>query len=366
MKTIIKSLTAGILAAMVCVTVCATARAQTVPVNGWGLESDQNSGAPLVDTGNGSFNIAGPVTGNCEIRALLPTQISLVNVGDTITFSGTFIFTNASIGNQAFRIAILDTNGNSNVGTLSGGIWSHTTGGNPTNWLGYVVDLGTGGSPIVAGRAGGVVKDWDSTSGDFYDLSGSLTNGPNASAGTYFVTMSVQKVSTGFVNVSYLMTNSTGTYSNLVSLGSCYDDGSLVAGKIGPSTTKFNAVGFFQNGSVGGGLGPFIYTNITVTFANIPVTGWTNLVVDNFDPAGSGGYRYSAGQLIDVWTNWFGSAWVTNTWNSSSNASGGAIGSGSLQILANWTQGSQFFVYDHGNGINPPMPGLNLADFSCE
>jgi hypothetical protein len=369
MKTNIRSLVAGGLAGWFGLA-CVTAQAQT-PVTGWGAESDQSSGATLVETpAVGAFVIPGTVTGNYEMRAMLPSQISLANVGDTITFSGTFIFTNtgANIGGQAFRMAILDTNGSANVGTLSGGIWTHAA--NPTNWLGYLIDFGTGDPAIVAGRAGGSVKDWDSTSGDYYNLTtlqgAAIPTGPAAGPDTYVCTMSVQRVSANFMNVFYTMTNVSGTYSNNAAKGFFYDDGSLVSGKIGVSTTKFNAVGFFMNGSVAAGSTFFEFTNITVAFANNRVTGWTNLVVDDFDPSGTGSARYSSGQLIDVWTNWFGTAWVTNTWDSTDNASGGATGSGSLQIQANWANGSQFFVYDQGNGINPALPGLNLSDFSCD
>ena len=371
MKTNIKSLTTGILATMVFVALCATAQATTSPITGWGVESDQANGPALVETPTiGSFTIAGPITGNYEMRALLPTTYSLASVGDTITFSGNWTFPSGNCANQAWRIAILNTNnGNGTVGTLSGGVWSHPN--NPTNYLGYIMDVAAGANPVLAGRSkAGTTHDWDTTSYDFYNLNGVLTNAPNLTQGTFYFSISVQKVANGFLNVYYSVTNSSGSYSNYANVGDMYDDGALVAGQLGPSTTNFNAVGLFQNGSDGGGTGPFIYTNLTVTFANNPNTGWTNVVIDTFKPAGIAANRYDNGKIIYVWTNWFGGAWVTNIWNSSIDAGGdNTPGSGCLQISNNWANGTQFFVWDQ-NEVSAvyggPIPGLNMADFSCD
>jgi hypothetical protein len=376
MKTSILSLAIRMLAAIVIVAAYVTARAQT-PVTGWGLEGDNQGGTTLTDNGGGNFTINVNVTGNMEARANLPVPISLINVGDTIMVSGTFTFTNGSLNNQAFRMALLNTNG-MNAGTLSGGVWSTTT---ETNWLGYIIDFGAGGQADVAGRSGGTSKAWDSTSGDYYNLGGyntkqsgavSLPSEPNVVAGTYYFSMSVQLVSPNFVTVSYSLTN--GSFSDIYTItnvGTLFDDGNLSAGLgLGRaqtvSTTTFNALGFFQNPGVGSGSAPFYYSNVVVSYFNNPNTGYTNVVIDNFDPAGMGPNRYDAGKIIRVWTNWFGGAWVTNTWNSTDDANGNPA-SGSLEILANWANGSQFVVWNQANGgINPPIPGLNMQEFSCD
>jgi glucuronoarabinoxylan endo-1,4-beta-xylanase len=46
------------------------------------------------------------------------------------------------------------------------------------------------------------------------------------------------------------------------------------------------------------------------------------LYVDQFNPAGIGGNSYSGGQIGNVWGNWFGSAWVNNSWDAVQDAIG--------------------------------------------
>lgn len=367
-----------------------TAGAQTQIVTGWGVEGDASGGSAvqLIDDGLGDFTIVtngtgtGLESGNLEMRALLATPVTLTNIGDTITLSGTMTFTNGNIGGQVLRVFIGSTNGN-NVGTLSNGKWSTA---NETNWLGYIVDYGAGGTPTVAGRAGGTLKDWDSTSGDYYTLGGQnskqtgsvvLPSAPSAPAGTYYMTLSAELASSNFIVVSYSLTNAAGTYADIYTItnpGVLYDDGDLSAG-VGlgraqtVSTTTFNAVGFFQNASLGGGVPPFGYSNIVVSYynvANASNSGYTNVIVDNFTAAGIGANHYSAGKIDNVWTN-FGlasSSWAGNSWSST-----GPPGStnGSLVISANWANGTQFWVWNAASGgISPAIPGLAQGDFSCD
>jgi hypothetical protein len=233
MKTTLKSLMNKVLAwpclAVGFVSLCLTAGAQTWPVTGWGLEGDAQGqggtslGTTLVETPGGQFTLTGNINGNTEIRADLPVPISLVNIGDTITLSGNFTFPGGSLGNQTLRMALLNTNGMPS-GTLINGVWSTTT---ETNWLGYIVDFGSGGNPIVAGRAGGSIKDWDSTSGDYYYLGGfynkstsaiALPSDGTAVAGTYYLTISAQLASSNFVIVRYSMTNAARTYADLYTI----------------------------------------------------------------------------------------------------------------------------------------------------
>jgi glucuronoarabinoxylan endo-1,4-beta-xylanase len=48
----------------------------------------------------------------------------------------------------------------------------------------------------------------------------------------------------------------------------------------------------------------------------------TNYAVDQFNAAGIGANSYSGGKLINVWFNWFGTAWVSNSWDSTTDAIG--------------------------------------------
>jgi glucuronoarabinoxylan endo-1,4-beta-xylanase len=56
---------------------------------------------------------------------------------------------------------------------------------------------------------------------------------------------------------------------------------------------------------------------------NIAFVGPANrYIIDQFNPAGTGGNSYSGGQIGNVWGNWFGASWVANSWDSSSDAIG--------------------------------------------
>ncbi len=89
-------------------------------------------------------------------------------------------------------------------------------------------------------------------------------------------------------------------------------------------------------------------------------------LVDEFDPSGSGGISYSGGQITNVWGNWFGSAFQSLSWDSTSDASNNPA-SGSLKINLNFNSTSnQFAVYDGFNGILPAINGLQYTNFQCD
>lgn len=92
-------------------------------------------------------------------------------------------------------------------------------------------------------------------------------------------------------------------------------------------------------------------------------------LVDEFDPSGTGGYSYFGGQITSVWGNWFGDAFQSLSWDSTSDASNNP-NSGSMKIIANFDgNGSipnQFEVYDGLTGILPPLNGLQYTNFQCD
>jgi glucuronoarabinoxylan endo-1,4-beta-xylanase len=94
-----------------------------------------------------------------------------------------------------------------------------------------------------------------------------------------------------------------------------------------------------------------------------PALAQTVYVVDQFNPSGTGGHSYSGGQIGNVWGNWFGGAFQSLTWDSTSDANTNA-GSGSMKITANF--GDQFEVYNGFNGIVPPLNGLQYTNFQCD
>jgi len=92
-------------------------------------------------------------------------------------------------------------------------------------------------------------------------------------------------------------------------------------------------------------------------------------VVDSFDPAGTGSYAYSTGQITNVWSNWFGDAFRSVSWDPASDANADSS-SGSMKITAVFDgQGAipnQFEVFDGFNGISPPLSGSRYTNFQCD
>src|SRR5579862_6370152 len=89
-------------------------------------------------------------------------------------------------------------------------------------------------------------------------------------------------------------------------------------------------------------------------------------VVDQFNPSGANGFSYSGGQIGQVWANWFGSAFQSLAWDSTSDANSNAA-SGSMKITANFSgSANQFEVYDGFNGVNPPANGTLYTNFQCD
>jgi glucuronoarabinoxylan endo-1,4-beta-xylanase len=88
-------------------------------------------------------------------------------------------------------------------------------------------------------------------------------------------------------------------------------------------------------------------------------------VIDPFNPSGTDGFSYSGGQIDDVWTNWFGTAFQSVVWDPTMDANSN-VNSGSMKITADFNGGeNQFEVYDGFNGITPPLNGLLYTNFQC-
>jgi glucuronoarabinoxylan endo-1,4-beta-xylanase len=99
-----------------------------------------------------------------------------------------------------------------------------------------------------------------------------------------------------------------------------------------------------------------------------PVWAQIVYVVDQFAPSGTDGYSYSAGQITNVWGNWFGNAFQSLSWDSSNASNNPAWGSMKINLNFN-NSGSipnQFEVYDGLNGIMPTINGLQYTNFQCD
>ena len=102
----------------------------------------------------------------------------------------------------------------------------------------------------------------------------------------------------------------------------------------------------------------------SIFFGHNCVSQTTN-VVDQFNPSGADGFNYNGGQIGDLWTNWFGTAFQFLAWDSTMDANSNA-NSGSMKIVADFNGSlNQFEVYDGISGINPPVDGLLYTDFQC-
>lgn len=95
----------------------------------------------------------------------------------------------------------------------------------------------------------------------------------------------------------------------------------------------------------------------------------TVYLVDGFDPSGADGFSYSAAQITNLWGNWFGNAFQSLAWDSTSDASNNPA-SGSLKINLDFNNSgsvpNQFEVYDGFNGILPSINGLQYTNFQCD
>ncbi len=86
--------------------------------------------------------------------------------------------------------------------------------------------------------------------------------------------------------------------------------------------------------------------------------------IDQFNPGGTGGYSYAAGQITNVWNNWFGGAFQSLVWDPGNDANNNPE-SGSMKVTADYqSTNNQIEIWDEGQ-INPPLNGYLLTNFSC-
>jgi glucuronoarabinoxylan endo-1,4-beta-xylanase len=99
----------------------------------------------------------------------------------------------------------------------------------------------------------------------------------------------------------------------------------------------------------------------------------TVYIVDQFLPSGVDGNNYAAGQITNVWGNWFGNAFSNLVWDSTTsdtNDAGNNPAAGAMKITANFNGlgaiPNQFEVYNGLNGILPALNGLQYTNFQCD
>ncbi|EEF60958.1 hypothetical protein [Pedosphaera parvula] len=134
----------------------------------------------------------------------------------------------------------------------------------------------------------------------------------------------------------------------------------------------------FQTG--GGAPTNVLMNNVVLLGPPAPPTATTNIIVDDFVSAGvsssnpanydyySSAQVYSSGQITNVWGNWFGGAFSSVLWDSATDASNNPA-SGSMRVDLNWSNGSQFVMWDQGTANNffaLNISGLQFTNFQCD
>ena len=245
--------------------------ASAAPVTGWGTESstatpaNDQLGSPVTsEDGVGGFTMSNSITGGDCPRALFPT-ISLTNVGDSITLSGTYTFSSGLNYNQQFRFGLFNTAGLA-TGTLTGsptnGMW---TGANLIGSLGYLVQPGatSGGADLLERRNVGGTGNWFNNAGT--TTINSQTDEQSCNAGTYAFNLTAVLMGASDIYLVYSFNQISGSDTLYTMVGS-YEDTSA-------NNTNFNATGFLINASSGNP--PLIFSNVNVTYT--PISASTNI-----------------------------------------------------------------------------------------
>jgi len=232
-----------------------TAQGQTI--NGWGADNGDVGGTTISDLGGGSFTWATTPTGSATSRAALPTLAAL-GIGDSLSFSGSFVFSTGSMGGGGFRIGISDY---ASLGTLSAGSWS--TGPNATGYFwglpaGGAGVTNPGGGEISAHHTGGGGSGWFSGNGGGVSIPGSLNNNAsNITPNTYTFSLTLTRTGASAESIAYNVTSASYTESGTVTDSSATE-------------FAYNGVGFFANTSDTALGSTVTFSGLTETLTQVP------------------------------------------------------------------------------------------------
>jgi hypothetical protein len=390
MKTSIKSLTTSILAAMAFVALCGTARADlsvktatAYPGGGTSWALNPNGQTPFYSSGDlatsGNFSARGPAgpSGSATVTVLAET-ITITNgagvlgLGSPLVVNTNYVLTGISMlisgydSTHPLSLHIFDVTSN----LTGGGVIASSAGYNFT----ANGDLLGGGNGLSWTNA--------TLSGAEQQVYFGLQNGPTtygdqvvlASNHTYAVEVWIPTIASGAFN----WWKSSSTPQDLGGEAMAGTDASLSVARITGS-----AGGFY--GSSQHGFALALYGSPTSAAPsvnnNTNAVPMTNYVVDNFSPAGVGpqnpinydyyssSNNYASGQITNVYGNWFGGAFQSLAWDSTSDADNNT-NSGSLMISLNFSStNSQFVVWDQGTANNYFALNVNATiytNFQCD
>ena len=135
-------------------------------------------------------------------------------------------------------------------------------------------------------------------------------------------------------------------------------------------------------GNNGGGAPTNIFLNQVVlsqaAFGTAPAAVPANeFLVDNFSASGVGpsnavnddyfpnAENYADGQITNVWVNYFGPTFVTDSW-AQGVSPGYAPTAGSLEVQLNWGASGNFAMWENGAVYGPNISALTYTNFQCD
>jgi len=266
-SSLILGLMAGVAASLF---ISATAQAISYDVANWFVDTNGATRAVSVSqvgtttTFVNTTNATAPISqifANSTI-GLAPTTVTLANIGDTISLTGTATFTGGSAyGNTQWRIGLFYRDNRLGV----------NTGIQGTNWLGYFVGAGQGAASSFYERVDPNTGMY--TSGTGATVAGSGNNpGVNFDAGVYDISLSVLYSAINTLQFNFSIIEQAG--------GSGYSSISALITDASPSTYSFDRVGMLNGGSVNAT--QLKYDNLTVTYTPAPEPSSLALVALGF------------------------------------------------------------------------------------
>jgi len=254
-KSLRRGLLAGLVASLMAPTI---AGAISYDVSNWVVDTNGATRAISVSQSGttttfvNTTNAAAPVSqffGNSTI-GLSPTTLTLANIGDTISLTGTATFTGGSAyGNTQWRIGLFYRDNRLGV----------NTGIQGTNWLGYFIGAGQGAASSFYERNDPNTGMYASGTGA--TVAGSGNNpGVNFDAGVYDLTFNILYSAANTLQFNFSIIEQAG--------GSSYSSISATMTDASPSTYSFDRVGMLSGGSVSAT--EIRYDNLAVTYTPVP------------------------------------------------------------------------------------------------